>query len=64
MAENLISTPELVKLARPSVLSLVIKDNRRYMHAYMPFITNGGIFVATNKSYRVDDEIYYPESDG
>ncbi len=26
--------------------------------AYMPFLKNGGIFVPTNKSYRLGEEIY------
>ena len=26
--------------------------------AYMPFLTNGGIFVPTTKPYKIGDEIY------
>ncbi|MEN3294881.1 MAG: type pilus assembly protein PilZ [Burkholderiales bacterium] len=45
-------------VARPSVLSLPIKEKAALYAAYMPFLTNGGIFVPTNKPYKVGDEIY------
>ena len=45
-------------VARPSVLSLPIKEKAALYAAYMPFLANGGIFVPTNKSYKVGDEIY------
>lgn len=44
--------------ARPSVLSLAIKEKSGLYAAYMPFLTNGGIFVPTTKPYRLGDEIY------
>ena len=47
-----------IKVARPSVLSLAIKEKSALYTAYMPFLTNGGIFVPTNKSYSIGDEIY------
>jgi type IV pilus assembly protein PilZ len=45
-------------IARPSVLSLPIKDKASLYAAYMPFLQNGGIFVPTNKAYKIGDEIY------
>jgi type IV pilus assembly protein PilZ len=45
-------------VARPSVLSLPIKEKAALYAAYMPFLKNGGIFVPTSKSYKVGDEIY------
>jgi type IV pilus assembly protein PilZ len=45
-------------VARPSVLSLPIKEKAALYAAYMPFLKNGGIFVPTNKAYKVGDEIY------
>jgi type IV pilus assembly protein PilZ len=45
-------------MARPSVLSLAIKEKAALYAAYMPFLTNGGIFVPTNKVYKIADEIY------
>jgi type IV pilus assembly protein PilZ len=44
--------------ARPSVLSLPIKEKAALYAAYMPFLANGGIFVPTNKPYKVGEEIY------
>jgi type IV pilus assembly protein PilZ len=43
---------------RPSVLSLAIKEKSALYAAYMPFLINGGIFVPTNKAYKLGDEIY------
>ena len=45
-------------VARPSVLSLPIKEKSALYAAYMPFLLNGGIFVPTNKAYKLGDEIY------
>lgn len=45
-------------VSRPSVLSLPIKEKAALYAAYMPFLTNGGIFVPTNKPYKIGDEIY------
>ncbi len=45
-------------VARPSVLSLVIKEKAALFSAYMPFLKNGGIFVPTSKNYNLGDEIY------
>jgi type IV pilus assembly protein PilZ len=63
MAENtVIPTPTAIAggaaVARPSVLSLPIKEKAALYAAYMPFLANGGIFVPTNKSYKIGDEIY------
>ena len=44
--------------ARPSVLSLAIKEKAALYAAYMPFLKNAGIFVPTNKSYKIGDQIY------
>jgi len=40
------------------ILSLTIKDNAVLYSAYMPFIKNGGLFVPTNKSYEIGDEVF------
>lgn len=45
-------------VARPSVLSLSIKEKAALYAAYMSFLNNGGIFVPTNKTYNIADEIY------
>lgn len=61
MAEAPVSTnPQAggAAVARPSVLSLPIKEKAALYAAYMPFLANGGIFVPTNKAYKLGDEIY------
>jgi type IV pilus assembly protein PilZ len=45
-------------VSRPAVLSLAIKEKAALYTAYMPFLKNGGIFVPTNRPYKVGDEIY------
>ena len=44
--------------ARPSVLSLAIKEKTALYAAYMPFLKFGGVFVPTPKPYKIGDEIY------
>lgn len=44
--------------ARNGILSLTIKDKAVLYAAYMPFVKNGGLFIPTNKSYRLGDEVF------
>ncbi len=43
---------------RSGILSLSIKDKAALYSAYMPFVTNGGLFVATDKDYKLGEEIF------
>lgn len=43
---------------RNGILSLTIKDKSVLYAAYMPFIKNGGLFIPTNKSYGLGDEVF------
>ncbi|MCG6575511.1 pilus assembly protein PilZ [Pseudomonas sp. AF32] len=43
---------------RNGILSLAIKDKSVLYAAYMPFIKNGGLFIPTNKHYRLGDEVF------
>ena len=43
---------------RNGILSLTIKDKSVLYAAYMPFIKRGGLFIPTNKTYRLDDEVF------
>ncbi|MBK5351982.1 PilZ domain-containing protein [Pseudomonas sp. TH41] len=43
---------------RNGILSLTIKDTSVLYAAYMPFIRNGGLFIPTNKSYTLGDEVF------
>ncbi|MDR2093742.1 MAG: PilZ domain-containing protein [Azoarcus sp.] len=44
--------------ARPSVLSLNINSKSALYAAYMPYLTNGGIFLPTSKHYGLGDEVF------
>lgn len=44
--------------ARPGVLSLSIKEKSALYAAYMPYLKYGGIFIPTNKTYRIGDEVF------
>lgn len=44
--------------ARPSVLSLNIKEKAALYAAYMPYLRNGGIFVPTGRPYKIGDDVY------
>ena len=43
---------------RHGILSLTIKDKKSLYNAYMPFIKNGGLFIPTNRSYKMGDEVF------
>ena len=40
------------------ILSLAIKDKGSLYAAYIPFIKNGGLFIPTNKEYKLDEEVF------
>src|SRR5450432_3427061 len=44
--------------SKPGLLTLTIKDKSALYLAYMPFITNGGLFIPTNSNYRIGDEVF------
>ncbi|MES2114808.1 MAG: PilZ domain-containing protein [Pseudomonadota bacterium] len=50
--------PSAVPIARPTVLSLAIKEKAALYAAYMPFLKNGGVFVPSQKPHKIGDEIY------
>jgi type IV pilus assembly protein PilZ len=43
---------------RQGILSLTIRDKNALYAAYMPFVRNGGLFIPTNKSYALGDEVF------
>lgn len=45
-------------VARPVVLSLHIRERSSLQAAYMPFLNNGGLFLAGAKGYQMGDDIY------
>jgi len=44
--------------ARQGILSLTIKDKNALYAAYMQFVKNGGLFIPTNKKYKLGDEVF------
>ena len=44
--------------ASKGIISLSVKDTAVLFAAYMPFVSNGGMFVPTTKKYRVGDEVF------
>lgn len=40
------------------IVNLAIKDQENLYSVYMPFVENGGVFLATNKKYKLGDEIF------
>ncbi len=45
-------------MAKPGLLTLTIKDKAALYLAYMPFVTNGGLFIPTNTTYKLGDEVF------
>lgn len=43
---------------RPSVIQLVFRDKGALYAAYMPILTEGGLFVPTTREYRLGDDLY------
>lgn len=43
---------------RPSVIQLVFREKSALYAAYMPMLTEGGLFVPTTREYRLGDDIY------
>lgn len=43
---------------KPGVLSLAIKEKAALYSAYMPFIKGGGLFIPTNKTYQLGEEVF------
>jgi type IV pilus assembly protein PilZ len=45
-------------VSRPGVLSLNIREKAALYAAYMPFLKGGGIFIPTNRSYQLGEEVF------
>lgn len=43
---------------RPSVLQLALKEKGALYAAYIPLFSEGGIFIATNREFRLGDDVY------
>jgi type IV pilus assembly protein PilZ len=52
LAENTNNTP------KPGVLSLAIKEKVALYAAYMPYVKGGGLFIPTNKLFKIGEEVF------
>lgn len=52
MAESVAPAPTA------GILSLTIKEKDMLYAAYMPFITNGGLFIPTQREYKMGEEVF------
>lgn len=43
---------------KPGVLSLAIKEKVALYAAYMPFLNGGGLFIPTNKPFKMGEEVF------
>jgi type IV pilus assembly protein PilZ len=44
--------------ARPSVIQLVFREKGALYAAYIPLLTDGGLFVPTTRDYKLGEDIY------
>jgi len=43
---------------RGRILTLAIREKSALFAAYMPFLANGGLFIPTEKPFRLGDEVF------
>ncbi|MCJ8314205.1 MAG: PilZ domain-containing protein [Saccharospirillaceae bacterium] len=43
---------------RNGILSVTMKDKAVLYAAYMPFVDNGGLFIATNRKFQLGDDVF------
>lgn len=43
---------------KPGVLSLAIKEKSALYAAFMPYIKGGGLFIPTNKNFKIGEEVF------
>jgi len=52
------AAPDQGGMARPSVMSLAIREKAALYSAYMRFVEGGGLFIPTTRPARLGDDIY------
>jgi type IV pilus assembly protein PilZ len=52
------TSPTASPPGRPTVVQLAFRDKAALAAAYIPFFSEGGIFVPTTKPYRLGDEVF------
>ncbi|MBG6077936.1 PilZ domain-containing protein [Polaromonas sp. CG_9.11] len=44
--------------SRPSIVQLVLKERADLYVAYIPLFKEGGIFISTNRDYKLGEDVY------
>jgi type IV pilus assembly protein PilZ len=58
VSEDISDQKSAASAPKPGVLSLAIKEKAALYAAYMPFIKGGGLFIPTNKTYKMGEEVF------
>lgn len=45
-------------MGTPGIMTVEMKDKHALYAAYMPYIKNGGLFIATKKAHRLGEEVF------
>jgi type IV pilus assembly protein PilZ len=52
----MVMTP--AKTPKQGLMPLIIRDKNALLAAYMPFLKSGGVFIPTDKSFELGDEVF------
>jgi type IV pilus assembly protein PilZ len=52
------ATTDQLAANKPGVLSLAIKEKSALYAAYMPYVKGGGLFIPTNKAFKIGEEVF------
>ena len=57
---NIEATTDQIRDAanKPGVLSLAIKEKSALYAAFMPYVKGGGLFIPTNKAFKIGEEVF------
>ncbi len=58
IAAQAVAAPAVPAAGRPSVIQLVFREKGALYAAYIPLLTDGGLFVPTAREYRLGEDIY------
>jgi type IV pilus assembly protein PilZ len=58
MAENTVDESKPSSAPKPGVLSLAIKEKAALYAAYMGYVKGGGLFIPTNKPFKIGEEVF------
>lgn len=58
MAEDAVEDSKNTNAPKLGVLSLAIKEKAALYAAYMPYVKGGGLFIPTNKPFKIGEEVF------